>query len=51
MGGSDSSLPENLRAELLGLAIDFHDLSAVLGPITEFDPQVEKELRALGYLE
>ena len=51
MGDRDSSLPEHLSAELRRLAIEFHDLSAVSGPTAELDPEVEEELRALGYLE
>lgn len=44
-------LPEDLRSELLQLALEFRDRSDIEKPVTELESQVEEELRALGYIE
>jgi hypothetical protein len=51
MGGRDSSMPEGRSAELLRLAIEYHDLAVMLGPNGKIDEDVDEELRALGYIE
>jgi choline-sulfatase len=50
-GSRDSPLPEHLRTELLRLAIGFHEQSVVSGPTEKLSPEVEEELRALGYIQ